>query len=187
MVVAERRQARVGRSVKASAVVKSKSPWSLPRPCATSAAAAQPSTGGRARVAAEGDAAQESGGERVTAAGRVDHLDREGRDSGGAVRVDDQRTVRACGGGDAADAELDQRLATLGQVGVPGEAEDLLSVGQQVVEVRQGRRDPLQDAGVAGRQQVRRSDDAAGPGVRQDLGGGRPRCGTSLSRWATPH
>jgi hypothetical protein len=55
-------------------------------------------------------------------------------------------------------------------VAAAGEAEHLLVVGQQVADVRQRVRDPVEDAGLARRQQVGGGDDARRRARREDLG-----------------
>ena len=133
---------------------------------------AQPRVAASAGVRPRDEAAQEPGGERVTAAGGVDDLDSERRDAGLRRRVDQERPVGAGGRGDATGAELDELAAAVDQVGRAGEAEHLLVVRQHVVEVREGRRDPVEQAGLAGRQEVRRRHDAVLAGEGQDLRGG---------------
>ena len=83
----------------------------MPSPCATIAAAAQPSRAAAAAVATEAEPAQEAGGEGVAAAGGVDRLHLEGRHPLGAVVVHEQHAVGAAGGGHAAHAALEQRPA----------------------------------------------------------------------------
>ena len=62
-----------------------------------------------------------------------------------AVGVHDHRALGAAGGRHAAHAALEQRAAARLQVVLAGQAEHLVVVGQQVVEVLEGGTDPVHD------------------------------------------
>ena len=147
-------------------------PASVPSPCATWAAVAQPSSAAARRSRPSAAAAQEAGGEGVAAAGRVDDVDRVRRHLDLLVGGHHERALAALGDGDAADAALEQGAGSLGERGGAGEAEHLLVVGQQVVGVRQGVADPLEHVGVARREDVERRGGARRARVREELAGG---------------
>src|SRR6202022_2464882 len=90
---------------------------------------------GVAAVAAQRQSAHEAGRERVAAPCRVDDVDREGGHIASLVRVDNGRALGAAGGCDTADPALEQRSAARLEVAGAGAGEDLLLVGQQVVEL----------------------------------------------------
>ena len=127
-----------------------------------------PENGRVVPAAPEGEPAQESRREGISTASRVHHLHRKGGNGLGGLGVDDHSAIRAAGGGDAADAPLNERAAAVDDVPLAGEAEHLLRVGQQVVELRQRRRDPLEQAGVARGQDVGGRDDALLARMRED-------------------
>ena len=139
----------------------------MPRPWATSAAAAQPSSAALAAVAAEREAAQEAGREGVAAAGGVDDLDVERGHRLGAVDISTPSPPQR--GDDAAGAAVEQRARALDDVGGAREAEHLLAVGQQVVRVLERGRDPVEQARLAGREHVGGGDGAVLARVRQHL------------------
>ena len=100
--------------------------------------------GGLGVAAAQGEAAKEAGREGVPAAGGVDHLDLEGRHALSLTAS----TTRAPSPPRVATTQPTPRWtqgpATCLQVALAGQPEDLLVVGQEVVELGQhgaGRRD----------------------------------------------
>src|SRR5947209_10446376 len=101
--------------------------------------------GGLAGRAAKRHAAQEPGREGVAAAGRVDDVRVERRHALGAGCADDESAVRACGGGDAADALGDQLVGRGFEVPFAREPKHLFLVRQQVVEMFEHRPDPIPD------------------------------------------
>src|SRR5580658_7302137 len=97
-------------------------------------------------AAAQRQATQEPGRERVAATGGVDHVDRERWDAlGYPVAGNDESALSAGGGGDTADPALDQPAAALLEVARAAQGEHLLVVGQQEVEMGERRADPVED------------------------------------------
>jgi hypothetical protein len=88
------------------------------------------------QIASKRATEDESGRERVAASGGVDDVHRIRRHRDGLLRGDDEGTIAASGYGHASGSGAQQRSSTRLQVGGAGEAQHLLIIGQQVVDVR---------------------------------------------------
>ena len=143
------------------------------RPPATSAGRGAAERRGLAPRAAEREAAQEAGRERVAAAGRVDDLDRRRR---GRARLPSASTTSAPSAPQVAATQPTPRSTSARQPAsrssVAGEAEHLLVVGQQVVEVGERGRDPVEDR--RGSPGARRSAEVVTPRARARARGSAP-------------
>jgi len=138
----------------ASAAARSKSPWSLPSPPATSAATALPRTaasrGARPILVAYTKPAENASPQPVVSTTSI-------ASAGTLLRpfiADDQRSVGAARDRQQPDARIKESTAPVGKVCGPGEAEDLVLVGQQVVRVGHRGRDEVERPHATGRDQV---------------------------------
>ena len=133
-----------------------------------------PKHGSVPKVAAERAAAEEAGGERVAAAGRVDHVDLERR---ARARLSAASTTSAPSAPRVAATQptpcaIRGRGRAVIEIGLAREPEHLLVVREQVVEVRERGRDPVADRRrlLTGREQVGARDDAVvSRAKREDL------------------
>ena len=105
----------------------------------------------------------ESGRERIPAATGVHNLDLGGCGVFGTVAGDNPGAVRAGSGGDAGNTPVDEGATTVDQVGGTREAQHLLVVRQQVIQVWQNGFDPRQHPRITWRQDVSRDTDARSP------------------------
>ena len=138
---------------------RSKSPWSLPRPWATSAAAAQPSRAASRRSRPSDSPrrkpAENASPQPVVSTTSISNAGTSSADSPSTITTPSAPRVATT---QPAPRSISSRQPST-RSAAPVSASTWLVVGQQVVELGQRRPDPVEQARLAGRQHVGRGHD----------------------------